>query len=189
MHRRNFVKSAAALAGLAAVTHAAASANAAPIGAVIYDERYGDARRFADELARQGARRFTTRSNVARLWYERGSGNIVDDRSQIAGFTSYADLVVVQWIVSAWRFRVLYEGMHDARGSMTLRHRFTSTNGHAALGAALSVPGQDWPRALARALIRTELPGAPPGQASIHGKAQRSNDFPGTLVSWVVGQA
>ena len=189
MHRRNFVKTAAALAGIAAIPGVSARAFAAPIAAVIFDERYADARHFADELVRRGARPFATRSNVARLWYDAAGRNIVPDGTRLAGFTPYSDLVVVQWIVACWNSRVLYEGVHDARRATTVSHSLTSATGHPQLVAALSGSSPNWPRALAAALCCSELAGARNRRTTIMGKAIRSNDFPGTLVSWTVGQA
>jgi hypothetical protein len=187
MHRRDFVKSAAAAATALAARTAGAQTAAYPVDAVIYDERYRDARRFADVLVVQGALALATGRNVAKLWHSPRSWMRLVRASRIAGLTPQSDLFIVRSLVARRNLRILYEGMHDCRGTLTLRHRFSCGDDAQRLTEALQDFGEDWPTALALSLERCALSGAPSRHELLDSGVRRSSDFPGTLVSWVVG--
>jgi hypothetical protein len=186
MHRRDFVKGAAAVAGVLAVRSAGARAAAHGITAVVYDERYGDARCFAGVLVRHGAVPFATRRNIARLWYDAAPCDTLVSRSRIAGFTPYSDFMLAQAIVGRRGAAVLYEGVHDCRGSNTLNHGLKCGVSAQQLGEVLATAGAGWPSSLAVGL-ESYLTDESPGRIlRIATATRRAPDFPGTLVSWVM---
>ena len=77
---------------------------------VIYDERYTDARAFADYLRTHGAATLPTRGDATRLWY---GGARPRDGGTIAGLTTWSDLVIARSRGRELGLRLVFEGRHD----------------------------------------------------------------------------
>jgi hypothetical protein len=190
MQRRAFVKGSMAVAGIWALGTAAAHAapRGARIHAVIYDERYADARRFAAVLGEEGAALLPARSNLVRLWYEAPSRTILANATRIAGLTTQSDAVVARAMAAARGLRVLYEAMHDGRGMAGLTHRFERANGPE-LARRINNSGAAWAGVVAAEVNAAALACDGAALAARTVGENRSPDFPGTLASWLLGAA
>jgi hypothetical protein len=156
------------------------------IDVVVYDERYSDARRFADALQARGVLALATGSDLAGLWHGSRSRSALQAASRIAGFTPDSDLYIVRSMTARQGLRVLYSAMHDGRGARVVRHRLQSGAALDDIASAVASANATWPSVLAGALDTTALVERPNRLVMVEG-APRAVDFPGTLVSWVVG--
>ncbi len=190
MQRRAFMKGSMAAAGIWALGTAGANAahRGARIQAVIYDERYADARRFAAVLGGMGAAQLPAGSNIVQLWYEAPARMILADAARIAGLTTQSDAVVARAVAAARGLRVLYEGMHDGRGVAGVTHRFERANGPE-LARRINASGAAWAGAVAAEVQSAGLASDGAALTARTVGANRSPDFPGTLVSWLLGAA
>jgi hypothetical protein len=189
MQRREFVKGSVALAGSWAVGTASASAarRRSRIDAVIYDERFADARRFAAVLARAGTALLPARSNIVQLWYDTPARMTLANAACIAGFMTQSDWTIARAVLKCRGLSVLYEGTHDGRSMAGLTHRFEGIR-RRNLATRVSAAGAAWASSIADELA---LPLASESEAHTARTvaASRSSDFPGTLVSWLLGAA
>ncbi len=190
MQRRAFVKGSIAVAGVWALGTAPwhAAPRGARIHAVIYDERYADARRFAAVLGEEGTALLPARSNLVRLWYEAPSRMILANATRIAGLTTQSDAVVARAMAAARGLRVLYEGTHDGRGIAGLTHQFERANGPE-LARRINNSGAAWAGAVASEVHAGALASDGAAFMACTVGANRSPDFPGTLLSWLFGAA
>ena len=190
MQRRAFVKGSMAAAGAWALGSVMAhpAARGTRVQAVIYDERYADARRFAAVLGEEGTALLPARGNPVQLWYEASSRMILASAARIAGLTTQSDAVVARAMGAARGLKVLYEGMHDGRGVAGLTHRLERTNGPE-LAMRINTSGAGWARAVAAEIRSGALARDGAVLTAFSAGADRSSDFPGTLVSWLLGAA
>jgi hypothetical protein len=199
MDRRRFCQSAAAAIGTAAVgapSHASALAqgcDALPILAVLHDERYADAREFAFALRQRGALAFPISGSSAGHWYGELAALLRRKRGRVAGFTSYADLLVARYCGRELGQRLIFEGSHDARGGDEVRHRYRLI-GVGPLSELWRVPPKDH-RELAAALARIGQRSATSSRIErqsveasslIETSGPKRPDHPGFLTSWLL---
>jgi hypothetical protein len=196
LDRRNFLKDAGTLAVSAALLGSGASATTAPreanpsrITAVLYDERYGDCRGFADAFIRRGATPFDTRGDIACLWYGALRAHIARCGGCVAGLTVQSDLVVSQSCGGELNLRLLYEGSHDCRASDAQAHRFRIRGNDHEIAAALLHSGANWAGSLAQALGQAAWSNGSARSELSAIRTPRSGDHPGFLSSWVLGPA
>lgn len=104
MNRRELLAAGALLA-------APQLAFAAPRPAIaVFDRRYGESVAWAKAMAAEGARLVGAHEDVARLWY----GPLKDQRTSLAGLTTWADFQVIQGCAAEARLRLL----HKRRGRL-----------------------------------------------------------------------
>jgi hypothetical protein len=194
VNRREFIKGAGALAVPAVIIGsrlgigtAVPASEAAPITAVVFDERYSDCRRFADALARQGAIPFATLGDSAVVWRRSLRSHLASRGGRLAGLTTYSDLVVLQSCRLELQLRVLYQGHHDCRAAWTLTHRISGCRDGRVIALALARSGADWARSLASALGHGTTESCSGGSTATWRNGE-FGDHPGFLVSWVLGR-
>jgi hypothetical protein len=146
---------------------------------VVFDGRYSDAARFADELMRLGAQAVDTSQDPA--WIVRPA--LLEGR-RLMGLTPASDLALLRGCAAQPGLRVVHKALHDARPARgRLAHRIEGTQA-SDVAATLARAGSNWPALLARQLAM--LPG--------HGAIARAElttasiaaDHPGTLSSWML---
>jgi hypothetical protein len=89
---------------------------------VIYDERYPDAERFAEEWRQAGVRVLPTSGEIVTLWHEQVAGSLEAGARRITGLTLHSDFEIVRGLASRHRLRVLQKELRVARiraGSLT----------------------------------------------------------------------
>jgi hypothetical protein len=111
---------------------------------------------------------------------------ILANATRIAGLTTQSDAVVARAMAAACGLRVLYEGMHDGRGIAGLMHRFERANGPE-LARRINDNGAAWAGAVAAEVHSAALASDDTALMAHTAGADRSPDFPGTLVSWLLG--
>jgi hypothetical protein len=94
---------------------------------------------------------------------------------------------VLQSFAAERRLKLLFEGLHDARGATTLSHQLRVSDRMAGTAALLDRAGARWSTALAHAVGRTALQHSPMRIEKIATAMPRAADHPGMLVSWVLG--
>ncbi len=191
MNKREFVGCAGAVSALAlldgplAVATARSSTAASALAAVILDERYSDARRFADVLQGRGARRLATQRDVSRLWTGELDA-IVTTAGALAGFTPHSDLMLMADWGAGRNLRVHYLGFHDSRASGVMWHRLRSGAESSERIRSLDWNHAAWAATLARSLADAAFDGLGDTACTITTRQRPGGDFPGTLVSWVI---
>jgi hypothetical protein len=198
LNKREFITGAIALTGSALTAEALAAAaeprdalgcDGSPVTAVLYDERYGDARAFAAALAGRGATAHRTGQDVVALWYREVRDLASQPRARIAGLTPQSDLALLQGCAAELRLKLLYEGLHDRRRSEGLAH---SVRARGALATAavrgLCSAQTEWTGALAQVLARAASRGDWSGWLDVVQPGVRpAADHPGTLATWMIG--
>jgi hypothetical protein len=184
MNKREFMKTTAAVFTAASLPLQARESTA--IAAIVFDERFSDARAFARQLEHMGARAFATAQNAGRLCYGALREYISRPGVQLAGFTPYSDVYVVQTFATGHRLRLLFEGIHDCRRSSTLRHELSVSEALSGLASKLENAGPQWSTLLARTVGSRPL-SKPVLRESVRTSTDRATDNPGMLVSWVLG--
>jgi hypothetical protein len=188
VNRRGFCRSAAAGIAMAAINRpsfatALAREHEAPIGAVVYDERYGDAREFAAALQRQGAATLSIGSSSAAIWHKALEALLSRREGRIAGLSTDADLLVARSCAREAGFLPIFEGRHDARGSERVAH-FLRMRGAAHLFDGTMPSGGLRIGELALAVAR--LPwNAGADWIGVETEGPKSQDHPGYLTSWL----
>jgi hypothetical protein len=204
MNRRDFLKNAGAAMVPAALpgaiwTAASTAANegtarvwasdAAPITAVIYDERYADCRTFAEALERRGAKPFATNEDAVQLWYGALGTHLEKNPGRVAGLATYADFSTSWACGRELRYAIRFEGEHDGRRSRAiLTHRLRTRGEDRDIAAAFA--NESWPTQLADALARLTEPGetAIVGLRSATATTPRNGGHPGYLNSWLLAK-
>lgn len=82
---------------------------------VIYDERYPDAERFAEEWRKAGARVLATSGEIVTLWREQVAGPVGSGFRRIVGLTLHSDFEIVRGLAAGHRLRVLQKEHRVAR--------------------------------------------------------------------------
>jgi hypothetical protein len=162
--------------------------------AVVFNDRYSDARAFAQALAATGVPALAMAGDAGTLWHGALGKRVAGGCRRLAGVGTSMDLLILESLGREAGLRVRFLAQHDSRGSRTLTHSIAGdAAAYAGIAGELSTP--DWPARLAAA-----LPGwadhACAGQAvSIATAAglrvitpvERSPDHPGMLLSWILG--
>lgn len=162
MRRRDFLKGVAITPAAMAASQwsaVAGSLGAKPsrVTAVVYDERYGDCRLFAETLARQGASLFPTGGDAARVWYGALRAHLEKYDGCVAGMTTDSDRVISDACGKELNLRLVYEGSHDGRAAGRLKHRLRGSGGEKEVYAALLRADAPWAESIATALCRPTL--------------------------------
>ncbi|MGB6449702.1 MAG: hypothetical protein WBE92_03020 [Steroidobacteraceae bacterium] len=101
---------------------ASAAARPLPVGAVIYDGRYEDARAFARALVRRGAVAFDARDDIVRLWRGPLRARLAAGAGCVAGLTTHSDFTLARASVRDSRLTLLQEGAHERHGACEVQH-------------------------------------------------------------------
>jgi hypothetical protein len=192
--RRTFLKDAGTLTASVALFAASALAFASDaaaqdtprISAVVYDSRYSSCREFADGLGGKGADPFDTCADVAGLWYGPLRGYLAAHGGGVAGLTTYSDSGVSESFGRELHLSLVYEGLHDSRGSHVLTHRLRGVGDAIQIGSALSGQHSDWAEALGYALARARSTKASIQWESSVVHTSQIGDHPGFLRSWLL---
>jgi len=173
-----------------------AGTTTAPLDAVVFNERYSDARAFAQVFAKQGILTLPVAGDAGTLWYGSLKRRIVPGTTRIAAMGTPMDLFILETLARDAGLRVRLRLFHDARGAATLSHSVSANEPVPELAGALAPAGARWPESLARALpgLACAARGQPRGAAlsgldsvKIGGAgAERSHDHPGMLISWIL---
>jgi hypothetical protein len=198
VNKREFITGAIALTGSSLASDALASdegprdalgCDGSPVTAVLYDERYGDARAFAAALAGRGATAHRTGQDVVSLWYREVRDLASQPCARIAGLTPHSDLALLRGCAVELRLKLLYEGLHDRRRSEGLAH---SVRARGALANAavrgLCNAQTEWSGALAAVLARAASRGEWSAWLNVvQPDVGPAADHPGTLATWMIG--
>jgi hypothetical protein len=191
MNRRAFCRFAVTGIGFMAIAGRSLAAAArrenatAPILAVIYDERYAEAREFAATLGRGGAIEFPIRGSSACHWYGELAALLGRHRGRVAGLSTYADLLIARSRGRELGLKPVFEGMHDARGTKLVAHRYRMS-GAADLARKLARKPALQPSELGQFLNRIDGKGNEDWR-TVEAAGPRSLDHPGFLTTWLLG--
>ena len=162
--------------------------------AVVFNDRYSDARAFAQALAALGMPALAMAGDAGTLWHGALGKQLAGGRRRLAGVGTSMDLLIVESLGREAGLRVRFLAQHDSRGSRTLTHSIAGDSAaYAGLAAELSAP--DWPARLAAALPRLADHACAGPAVSVATAAglrvptgvERSEDHPGMLFSWILG--
>ncbi len=160
---------------------------AVPFDYVVLNERYADARRFADALAEQGVPPLPIAGDAGTLWYNTLGRLVAGGRRHIAGIGAPMDLFILETLARDAGLRVRFQGHHDCRGTSTLSHSFQAQARGAQIARAVELARHEWPLALAASLPRTAAAlNVRKTHVRLSTDVERSPDHPGMLISWVL---
>jgi hypothetical protein len=157
---------------------------------VVFNDRYSDARVFAQTLGTQGVPMLPIAGDPGTLWYGVLVKQVATGRRRLAGLGTPMDLMILESLAREADLRVRFRAQHDCRGRSALTHSICTGTPAARKTLAAELAGADWPVRLAAALARM------PTQQSLNDVAhvvvatrtERSPDHPGMLVSWVLAE-
>ncbi len=189
MTKRGFLASAAASAAAAALTRRAtpeATRDALhAFDAVVFNERYSDARVFAQTLGARGLPMVPIAGDAGALWYRVLREQVDSGRHRLVGCGTSIDLLILESLGREAGLRLCFQAQHDARGRKTLTHSIRAEDAcRAHLEQELT--SSDWPSRLAAALPRAAILQASAAGSVVVTDVPRSEDHPGMLVSWVL---
>jgi hypothetical protein len=190
LKRREFLKTSALVATAASTGILSANAPAdvqpriSPIQFVLVDEDFEDSVMFANELIAHGARAFSVREDIGRLWFGE-LGNVFATGNAVAGLTSHTELLVCASFARERGARIRFEGSHDCRGSEVLTHSLRIGVEDQRFSASLASAQEDWPRALALRAMNLSRCDALCTDSAVT-TTRRSPSHPGSLYSWVI---
>ena len=156
----------------------------------VFDSRYPQAARFAAGFTAAGGTALPA-EDVLQQWYRslRSIALDVGSRIRIAGMTTHSDYLVLRDCAREEGWRVLFEGIHDARHSPQVTHTLRGrTTDRCAADACVSSDG-DWSRHLAWGLCATEFSSSSLTSLPVSTRAasHAGGDAPVSLTSWALG--
>ena len=189
--RREFIQVSAGVAAVAATVPLSALAGAPdilPLHKVVYDERFGPCRLFANEAKSCGADVHAIRGEVHDLWYDDLYYRWKSSPVAIAGMTTYVPMFRLAILARDARMRVIYRAHHEMENA-------TQGGGHEVFGphvaltrqSALRGPDTEWSRGAAR--IVTSWPSralSVKGSESNIALADQSAINGDTLLTWLI---
>ena len=195
--KRGFLAGAASAAAVVSTPAGVvwASERATPFDLVVFNERYGDARLFAQALGAQGAAMLPIAGDAGTVWFGTLAKGIASGQRRIAGMGTPTDLFILETLArEADHMRVQFVAHHDCRGGSTLTHSFYADGRGRQVGRAVQSAGAQWPSALAAALphaaddtVRPAVAGrSVAADIRLTTNVERSDDHPGMLVSWIL---
>jgi hypothetical protein len=157
---------------------------------VVFNDRYSDARVFADVLGRQGTPGLPIAGDAGTLWYGALAKHIAGGRRRFAGIGTPTDLLILESLAREVGLRVQLRTQHDCRGRRTLTHSISGASPASRTALAAGLEGSDWAERLAPALVlAADADGIPQGSdAVVVTNVERSHDHPGMLISWVLAE-
>jgi hypothetical protein len=128
--KRRFLAGAATAAAATAAAVASAPTSlvwarepAISFDGVVFNERYGDARAFAEALGAQGTAMLPIAGDAGTLWYGTLNKRIAAGQKRVAGMSTPTDLFILETLArETSALRVRFVAHHDCRGSGTLTH-------------------------------------------------------------------
>lgn len=154
--------------------------------AVIHDERYSDARRFAEALKSPGVMRLASTGEAIALWTRECRPRLPQRAWRLAGLTTYSDFVLLRACARESGGGLLYESLHDCRRGGRIVHAVRAGGSIPAIARALR--DGDWAARLARVLAYAPLSTKAEEARIVRVAGCRpADDHPGTLASWVIG--
>jgi hypothetical protein len=180
INRRHFVQTgiAGSLAGLFGTQLPASASRAAPLHAVVFDDRFAAAVRFGNAARSRGLSTRGVRGDVTDLWYRELQPLWKVRAAPLAGLTAYGALFCLEQLAWDHRMRVIYHGVHETRPDEE----------DVTAGTA------DWPADVAAWIAAVDSRGAWTGFAPARRTTARRYPTPGpafaaTLHSWVIAPA
>jgi|SRR6516225_7895038 len=191
LNRRGFCHAAAAQLALAAMPRRAAATLArldaapSPVAAVLYDERFADAREFATALAALGATPFPIARGSGALWYGALAALLRRQGARVAGMATASERMIAISCGREMGLRPLFEGAHDGRASEGVAHSYRLQGAPASL---IELTGSREPPSPGRlAEMLSHIQGDPQDCHEFARLGPKRNDHPGYLTSWLVG--
>jgi len=155
------------------------------MAAVLYDERFRDAREFAAALERKGTIAFPIRGSSAGLWYGELRELLRRRTGKVAGMSTSTDLMIAVSCGRESGLRLLFEGAHDSRGTGYVAHRYRML-GAAGLLGRLARESAPRPAELARFLmcmdetVRAEW-------STVEAAGPGRTEHPAYFTTWLLG--
>jgi hypothetical protein len=154
---------------------------------VVFDERFADARAFADQARRRCVETSAIDGSIHDLWYHDLYYRWRDEKSPIAGITDHRALFLLEMMAADAGMRVVHR-VHHQESNGTYAHRvFGPLEQRDELSMRLSRARTDWARSAAD--IAMSWPDSPTPVASEHSdilSAKLQALDARALVSWVI---
>lgn len=193
--RRQFIEGAVA-AGIAAVpVHAVATtpgwstaeSSHLRLERVVFDERFADARDFAEQARRRSVRTSAIDGSIHDLWYHDLFYRWSDAQAPVAGMTDYRALFLLEMMAADAGMRVVHRIHHHESNGVYAHRIFGPLERRDEMMTRLPNAGAAWARCAAD--IVTSWPSSPTTSASRHSdilSARVQALDARTLISWVI---
>jgi hypothetical protein len=168
-NRREFLQTGVSVSALPLTTGLLSPARAAHIEVnstslhkAIFDDRYAEARSFADAMGRFGVPVHALENgDVTDLWCSERDSLRRRRQAAIAGTTQFGPMFAFEQLGREHRMRVVMRVEHQARGDGTIAHVMTGPPQTLALADDLRLRGADWPVLMAALLAHCYSDGSP----------------------------
>lgn len=185
-NRRKFLQAATALSAVPLVGRAvfAVGRESVALDAVIFDQRYSEARKFASRAGKLGATIRGFEADITDLWQHELLNRWRTAPSAVAGLTERPALFLLERLAWDHGMRVVFEAEHepDSRGDAS--HRVIRS-ANAGILSELESAGSNWPGVLADTMIASPnaaIRDFSPTDAAL----AASLDEPAKLYSWII---
>jgi hypothetical protein len=147
---------------------------------VLHDDRFSDARTFADAARRAGVVALPTHGDLGALWF----GGLRDDLGamvkRVAGMGRHSDFWIMQQLAADRGLALKFHAEHDFRGRAALVHRVPADLRH-----LLAAGDQPWAVHVARHVAASTADHASQPLVEVPSATPAAADHPGLLVTWV----
>lgn len=191
MNRREVLQGLGAAAALIPMSGAAwVNAGVRTRAVAVFDARYPQASRFAAGFAAAGGTVIAA-EDVLQQWHRtlRSHALSAGPGMRIAGMTTYSDYLVLRDCAREEGWRLLFEGIHDARRFPEVTHTLRGRTTDRCAADACVRSDDDWSRQLALGLCAADFSSAslialPVGTKTA---SHAGGDAPVSLTSWALG--
>ncbi|WP_428097811.1 hypothetical protein [Candidatus Rariloculus sp.] len=191
MHsRRLFLQTSAAAAStiLAASRGLAAGAlkdRSRPIDAIVFDQRLGACRDFADEAVRHGAEALGIRGDISELWYTDLRARLQANPTIVAGLTLEPAAYHLRAFARDIAYQEIFRGDHVLDGRQ-VRHRVSAPTSLETTAERLPETANGWVRAVTRLMSEIDADSKLRDRTTVGAHVHTYSDDEHRLVSWVI---
>lgn len=159
----------------------------APLSAVILDDRYASARRFADALAGGGTACLAAQGEAVSAWHRQCRPRLPAHAWRLAGMTTYCDFMLLRACARGSGGRLIHVAQHDMVPRGAIVHQVSA--GEPAEMLAKALRHDDWAYRLAQTLARAPMHAMHTEELTVRiAVPNPAQDRSGTLLSWVIAR-
>jgi len=156
-----------------------------PIAAVVFDERIGACRDFADEAVRYGADALGVRGDITELWYGDLQNRLQSAPAMIAGLTREPAAYYLRSFAREIRYHEICRGDHIVK-QHSVRHRVSAPASLKSLAQQLPNSPQAWAASVAQMMGQIDATSATRSRTTIGQHVHAYSDDESRLVSWAL---
>jgi len=192
--RREFLQMGVAALALPISAHASVSSAASladgepaatPLYKMVFDERFGSSRVFAEEAKRLGVPIHGIKGDMTDLWYHDLYARWKQGPAAIAGMTAHGAIFCLERLAWDQRMRVVFRADHRYLADGSIEHALSGPTPMLRQAAELSNEAR-WASEMASLITRCPASRPQLSLANVIGPTVRYADDPEHLISWLI---